>query len=424
MTPTDIRTMLERITQGTPAPGDIEALLDALVRGTIRIETGERGVGIGGDAPNALIITGDGNVVHQGVSVHAIIAELRQVFGERWDELTAPRRAAPIRPADRINPFSYGAPIPPDRFYGRDAQRREIKGRIGGITAQGLVLAGTRRSGKSSLLRYVHQRLHEFCPPEQKALSVLIDMQDGRFGSPLGLVEALRRGIEKGTGSAPWLRQENDDPWSMDDGLAQVRDAGFRVIVLLDEFEMLGKRLHEFAGWGDDWRAKMTAGYFVLVIAASRPLEEIYQQCNLSSPFNNVLTYTHVAALQTAEWQQLIHDGFALHNEQTNAADLALIRDLAGGMPFYTQMAAALLWQHGDHATVEQHFAEQAQPRFQELWDDCTAAEQRVLRAIAGVPNQPAVAHEVQTNLIRRGILRPDGQLFSRVFAPFVRGAR
>ena len=47
-----------------------------------------------------------------------------------------------------INPFEYGNPISPDRFYGRESAKRDIKNRIGAISAQPINIVGVWRSGK------------------------------------------------------------------------------------------------------------------------------------------------------------------------------------------------------------------------------------------------------------------------------------
>jgi hypothetical protein len=320
------------------------------------------------------------------------------------------------------NPFIVGNAVPPEQFYGRAAQREHIKNRIGGSVAECISIVGMRRSGKSSLLRYIRERIHEFCAPDHLII-VTLDLQDRRFHTPEGMSEGLRRGIERATGHVPWERDENADPWAITDGLEQLRDGGQRLLVLIDEFEQIGRRLDQFQDWGDDWRAKTSAGLLALVIATLRPLEEIYIHCGLTSPFGNIFTSTTLGALEPAAWQQLVQDGFAAAGNHLGAVDLPFIHDLAGGLPYYTQLAAALLWQHGDHARARAEFVQQARPRFAELWRDLREDEQRILRHAAGVPgvSMPAGSAALHERLHDNGLLRADGQIFSSVFAEFVR---
>jgi hypothetical protein len=128
-----------------------------------------------------------------------------------------------------------------------------------------------RRNGKSSLLRYIRERTEVFCHIEQKPLIVTLDLQDKKFHTPEGILEGLRRGITKFTGTEPWLRNANDDPYEVEDGLQALCDRGYRLIVMLDEFERIGARLKEFQDWGEDWRAKASAGLLTMVIASNSP---------------------------------------------------------------------------------------------------------------------------------------------------------
>jgi hypothetical protein len=314
------------------------------------------------------------------------------------------------------DPFIYGNPVPPEHFYGRAAQREHIKNRIGGNVAECVSIVGLRRSGKSSLLRYIRERIGEFCASDHLVI-VSLDLQDGRFHTPEGMNEGLRRGIERATGTAPWQRSENDDPWSIYDGLEALRDDGHRLLVLIDEFERIGARLDQFENWGEDWRSKASAGLLTLVIATLRPLEEIYKQVGLTSPFGNIFSRVTLGALEPAAWHQLVHDGFA-----ASEADMQFIDDLAGGLPFYTQMAAALLWQHGDHARARAEFVKQARPHFDNLWQNLHDNERRALRHAAGVSGVPAPAAALRERLHDDGLLRADGRLFSSAFADVVRG--
>jgi hypothetical protein len=355
------------------------------------------------------------------------------------------------------NPFEYGPPVPPERFYGRRRAIADVKNRIGAISAQCINIVGQRRNGKSSLLRYIRERTEVFCQREQKPLIVTLDLQDRKFHTPEGIIEGLRRGIKKLTGTEPWARDVNDDPFEVEDGLQALCDNGHRLIVMLDEFEAISRRLEQFQDWGEDWRAKASAGLLTLLIASKRPLSEIYENMSLTSPFSNIFSTTILGALEEEAWHSLVQRGFdppqpplergeqeiaeepPLEKRKQDAAgqppflrgaggiseaELAWIDDLAGGLPFYTQMAAALLWQHGDREQARTEFIFQATPRFRELWDDLTALERHALRDAAGVSGLAAPNSAITDTLQRHGLLRSDGCLFSSAFAEFVREQR
>jgi hypothetical protein len=108
-----------------------------------------------------------------------------------------------------VNPFQYGAPVSPDRFYGRVSAIADVKNRIGAISAQCVNIVGLRRSGKSSLLRYIKERPQVFFQDSQQPLIVSLDLQDSKFHDPYGLMEGLRRGIKAQMGTEPWGRGDN-----------------------------------------------------------------------------------------------------------------------------------------------------------------------------------------------------------------------
>lgn len=80
-----------------------------------------------------------------------------------------------------------------------------------------------------------------------------LDLQDSRFHDHYGLMEGLRRGIKAQLGTEPWGRRDNIDPYEVEDALLELRDEGYRLIVILDELESIGYRLDKFQDWGEDW---------------------------------------------------------------------------------------------------------------------------------------------------------------------------
>jgi transcriptional regulator with XRE-family HTH domain len=316
------------------------------------------------------------------------------------------------------NPFIYGDPVPPEKFYGRRAARLDVKNRIGAVTSQSINIVGFRRIGKTSLLRYIQGRPTEFIAAERKPMIVILDLQDrGRFSSPAGVVEGLRRGImREQQGREPWSQDKNDDPWAVQDGLEALRDSGVRLIVMLDEFEAIASE--KFQGWGEDWRSKAsTQGLFSLVVASKRPISEVYQGLGLTSPFSNIFSTTVLGRLEQDAWQKLVLDGFT--RSKVNGKTLDWIDDLAGALPFYVQMAATLLWQEsGDTMQAESAFRMQAEPRFRELLQSLSETEQEVVQQLGN--SNLAVVERLQ----RYGVIRAEGGLFSLIFAELVRGQK
>ena len=336
--------------------------------------------------------------------------------------LTPPPTPPEVLRREDKNPFVVGPVVPPEQLCGRRDQIMSIRDRIGGISPQCISIVGFPRSGRSSLLRYVRERRKEFCTDDQQPLIVALSLRDPRFHTPEGITEGLRRGIEQATGKTPWQADTND-PWAIDNGLQALRDSGRRLIVLLDHFEQIGARLEEFKHWGDDWREKAsTHGYFALVIATVRPIDESYEKLGVASLFGNIFTTTELGALAPDEWHALVRAGFA--PTAVSDADLALLDDLAGGLPFYTQLAAQLLWRHGDHTRTREAFVREAAHHFPALWRNLYPQEQHALKHAAGLPGLAAPANGLRSRLQRHGLLRADGRLFSSALAEWVREQR
>jgi Trypsin-like peptidase domain len=323
-----------------------------------------------------------------------------------------------------INPFDYGTPVSPKRFYGRKQAILEVKSRIGAIASQSINIVGMRRNGKTSLLRLIRERTEMFCQPQQKPLIVTLDLQSPKFYTPEGIIEGLRREIFKVTGTKPWRHDVNDDPYEVEDGLILLREQGYRLILILDEFEEIIKRLEVFQEWGEYWRAQISAGMLAMVIASKRPLSEDWKTICPTSKFPNIFNAILLGALEQESWHNLVKDGFIQSGEMDVVPHRLIdwIDELAGGLPFYVKMAASMFWQYGDYEQAQTEFIYQATPRFEELWSDLTASECQIMKNAAG--NISIQSNAVVYDLKRHGLLRSNGELFSSAFAEFVRNQR
>jgi transcriptional regulator with XRE-family HTH domain len=336
-----------------------------------------------------------------------------QVLGVVFEEAIEVDRTGQIRE----NPFIYGTPVPPEKFYGRQREMGEVRDRIGSRVAQSINIVGFRRIGKTSLLHYIKGRPGEFVGAEYQPLIVSLDLSDSRFHRPEGITEGLRRGIlEEQRGKEPWRASENENPWAVVDGLEALRDRGARLIVLLDEFEAIATpgRVELFQGWGEDWRSKASAGLLTLVVASKRPIGEVYQELGLTSPFGNIFSKTVLGVLEGADWHRLVRDGFA--GGKVDDVTMEWIDGLAGGWPFYVQMAGSLLWQEKSMEMAERRFRSETTERFAELWRNLSGAEQDCVQQLLSDRGSDGLTVNVSA-LQAYGVLQLDRKLFSQVLA-------
>jgi transcriptional regulator with XRE-family HTH domain len=317
------------------------------------------------------------------------------------------------------NPFTYGTSVSPDRFYGRNEALKFVGDRLRQGTSVNLV--GLRRSGKTSLLRYLmDDRFKPSLSEPEKTIFVFLDLSTNACATPLELTEGLRRGIGKKMGKDPWRKEENDDVWVVQEGLEDVRDRGWRVVILMDEFEAIERKLDLFQEWATDWRSKAsTGGLFTMVVASQRSLAEFYQSHNRTSPFDNIFNLFIVGAME--EWRELVLDQWKL-----SADALSWVDGLAGGLPYYVQLAASMLWDAEENTGLARmNFVTEAEGRFGVLWRDLEEAERSVLRSLSevnpkgSIPVPGGVANG--NRLVRYGLVRSSGGLFSSAFGEWIR---
>jgi hypothetical protein len=312
---------------------------------------------------------------------------------------------------DKPNPFTYGGkPVSADRFYGRKEVLKFVSDRLRKGTSVNLV--GLRRSGKTSLLRYLmDDRFKASLDEAEKTIFVFLDLSTAAFATPVDLIEGLRRGIGKKIGKEPWRNEENGDAWAVQEGLEDVRDRGWRVMVLMDEFEAIERKLDLFQDWACDWRSKAsTGGLFTMVVASQRSLVEFYQSHNRTSPFDNIFNQFVLGAMEEPEWQGLIREQW-----QVSLEELGWVDGLAGGLPYYVQLAASALWDADmDREQARDWFRQEAVGRFVRLWRDLEEGERGVLRSLEA-------GGAIGDRLLRYGLVRSDGRLFSSAFGDWIK---
>ena len=136
------------------------------------------------------------------------------------------------------NPYipeeSWGAPVPPEIFYGREDVAADIENMSGGTH----FLFGGRQVGKTALLRNIERRVHE---PEARRFAWFVDLidhgyiLDGAKKRPTDIWDILLgRFVEQGLIGNEALSLASD---SVRDHLGKLfqRDPGLRVLVMFDE---------------------------------------------------------------------------------------------------------------------------------------------------------------------------------------------
>ncbi|MBI1876840.1 MAG: hypothetical protein HYR94_01135 [Chloroflexi bacterium] len=140
----------------------------------------------------------------------------------------------------------------------------------------------------------------------------------------------------------------------------------------------------------------------------------------LTSPFYNIFEQRWLGLLSPVEWQALVMDHLAVTEE-----DLTFLEKVAGGQPFFTQMAASYLWSQKskgavDYEVLYQELWAQMEPYLKHLWSKLQPVEQGILRRQAGSGTSIPDPHHLAA-LERRGLVRQD-RPFSYLFKEMITG--
>jgi hypothetical protein len=306
------------------------------------------------------------------------------------------------------NPFFYGNPALPHQFINRSRELRRLVSRI--IShGQSTAIVGAPRSGKTSLLSYLSApETRTALYGEHGAQLVFSDLDahtfDGKFSQAqfwervlLPLYErAIAPDLDTSLGKAYQVCQENDfGAFVLERLLAQVRQANWRLVLMLDEFDVL---LHhpilnsaEFFGSLRSL-ASRSRGALVLIIASRQPLSRLNKatqqfSCD-SSPYFNFLDEVILQSWPKKAVTELLdraQDRFSL-------SDRLFIGKIAGGHPCLLQVAAYELWEiyaEGEHdpalrqQQVGHNLYDKAALILSDTWQIWSPTTQRAFAAVA-----------------------------------------
>ncbi len=321
-------------------------------------------------------------------------------------------------PPPRGNPYLNRVMIPhPDMFFGREAVVKRIATRIHADRPQSISIVGERRIGKSSLLNFLFSprtRLRLEGQPGQ-VLMLFVDFQQLRTleeAQFLGLIFAeLRKQL--GERIELELAEDFEGMRFLCDAVAR---AGYRLVLLFDEFESvtkndrLGAELYSFL--------RSLANNFPVsfVTASGRNLKDMCVTHQIAdSPFFNIFTVLHLGLLREPAARALIREPSLARGIPLEPL-AAQILSLGGLHPFFLQMACSawfeLLEAEGREAAafrrrdapreVVEVFREEAEPHFEYVLQTLPAREKEALRQLlAGQSPDPGALESLE----RRGYL-------------------
>lgn len=324
----------------------------------------------------------------------------------------------------------------PAYFRGRGRELEQLYGAI--LTGQCRAVVGERKIGKSSLLTHLtHPQVQRrFGLEAGRCLLAYLDLEGmgsatrSEFWQEVleqtlaGLQEEeLRRALCSAA-------QEEVRFMRIRRLFRQVRDAGYRLVLILDEFEALAQSAHFEPDFYGELRSLAGEIGVVYITASKRSLYELtYRHSGtLSSPFFNIFSELPLGLMPEAEVRELLTDLSRMGDRPGfGPQEMAHALAWAGPHPFFAQLAGYHLWESGaaeralsaeELEQARRRFLAEAEDHYRYRWAQLDEVE----RAAVLHPEQAPA--DVRQRLERWGVLRPAGKTsvpFSAPFAEFVR---
>jgi transcriptional regulator with XRE-family HTH domain len=316
-------------------------------------------------------------------------------------------RLSPAAPAPD-NPFFHRGPLrDPAYFFGRVREVRFLADLL--CQEQSVAVRGPRRFGKTSLLfPLAHPdiaTMHGLGADTTRWVYL-----DGGTLSGLG-EEWFYGAVDHACGG-----EEDSVPYSrFVERLRGLTTKGIRLILALDEFELVAANPH--FGQGLFNRLRGLAAQFPLqfVTASKAPLVELTfaHRETLSSPFFNIFAPLHLGLLAEAEALDLLATLSARGGRPFAPDTLAYLLDLAGPHPLFLQVAGyrAFALEDGQgaldaeaRARVRSQTLADLEPHLRYYWSSLDSEAQHALAALPLLPKEgrsPTIEHLAAAGLLR-----------------------
>jgi hypothetical protein len=305
----------------------------------------------------------------------------------------------------KLNPFRYGEPVPPDKHINRAAGVQVLFSRL--VNSEATALVGEPHIGKSSLIRYIqHPKVRENWLEAEAGRYVFVDVDCHQFSDDCTPGDLWKRVM----GTA-WQAIQDDeirrridftakhsfDTYLLEQTLREIDKQGWRVVLLLDEFERVLRCSHlftpEFLGALRSLASRTDS--LIPVIVTRRSLAALNRAGRDlipfgSPPFNNCIEVT-LSAFSKEDVRELVTQSLVATDVHFNEIDMHYLSTLAGGNPYLVQMAAACLFDEivagkqgaGRYLSAATAFYRRSGSHFDDFWENLDPAAQTALVILA-----------------------------------------
>lgn len=323
----------------------------------------------------------------------------------------------------------------PAYFFGR---RRELERLYSAVaTRQCVSVVGERKLGKSSLLTHLADpaALRAFGFDPDHYVFVYLDLESLASARrddfwvelldpiatrlpPGDLAQAIQRLID--AGEVRFLNARR--------ALRRLRDAGYELVLMLDEFESLARNAHFEPDFYGELRSLAGELGIVILTAAKRSLYDLtYEHSStLSSPFFNIFSELPLGLMPEADVRAMLIELSARSGAAFCDEEVAFAVELAGPHPFFAQIAGGHLVDTPGRGSprspeiydlIRKRFAAEAEDHYRYLWASLSPDEQAVLLRLGS-------AAEAEIKALRaKSLVREAGsawQPFGAAFAAFL----
>lgn len=317
-------------------------------------------------------------------------------------------------------------------FFGRRQEVKRIFARLNATPPGSVSMVGERKIGKSSLLNhiYMRQQRQEHLEFPEKMIMVFLDFQQEKNMSMEAFVKAML-GI---TNYELRGRLDVSDCALTLDGIKDMVQrldaAGFRLAILLDEFDIVTTNRNfdlEFFSF-----LRFLANHYnvAYLTSSARDLQVLCHTKAISdSPFFNIFSTMRLSAFTRPEAEELIRVPSAKAGHPLGG-HVREILEISGHYPFFIQMACShaceFLEESGDSqpnfAAIRKRFYAEARLHFRYIWENLDEAERLVLQRVAQGKNIPDSHNHVLQELGDRNLVQDSSppRLFAPTFEEFV----
>jgi len=312
------------------------------------------------------------------------------------------------------NPYANRAIIKnPTEFFGRTAELQDLFNLLAAM--QSCSVVGPRRIGKSSLLYYLTQPAvySPHLPDPNSYIFGYMDLQELASLEPddffYTAVEQLSR---VSRGKLDFINLDRDGTKSgFRRFLMRVSDAGLRLVLCCDEFEMLSRNTHFEVDFFTYLRGLCSNYNLALVTSSRASLFDLCHQGDLqTSQFWNIFVERTLGLMPEPEATKLISDPFRSADGIISDEDVVFALNQAGRHPFFTQILCYHLFAAQsrnvsvDLIAVEQRFFDEARHHYLYAWEQLEEEEQTTLVALTQTKGQ-AIATSVFQRLLRSALV-------------------